>query len=346
MIFLDDLSKAEIEKMLVAIGEKPFRGRQIYKWMYGKNVFDFDKMTDLSIYLREKLNQKYNFRKFVLLNKKTSLADSSMKLLFGLEDGNRIESVVLEDGNRLTGCVSTQVGCRMGCSFCNTGKIGLIRNLTSGEIVRQILVMNSILAGSGKSLSNIVFMGMGEPLDNLQNLKIAIDIILDSDGLNFSHRKVTVSTCGLADELKYLFNELETPVNLAVSLNFADNSSRTKFMPVNSKYNLQYLVETLRSLPVQKRKRITIEYVLLKGINDSAYNARQLTKLLKNLPVKINLISYNASGGKYSPPNQNVIDDFQKILQNSGYSVFLRKSLGEDIMGACGQLYAEYEARD
>ncbi len=343
MIFLDDFNKADMEKALAAIGEKPFRGRQIYKWMYGKNVFEFEKMTDLSICLREKLNHNYRFRKFVLLDKKESLIDNSVKLLFGLDDSNRIESVILEDDGRFTGCVSTQVGCRMGCSFCNTSKIGLIRNLTPGEIVRQVLMMNSILAGRKRSLSNIVFMGMGEPLDNLENLKIAIDIILDSDGLNFSHRKVTVSTCGLADELKYLYNEMDTPVNLAVSLNFTNDSLRKTFMPINSKYNLKYLLETLRNLPVQKRKRITIEYVLLKGINDSINDAKQLAKLLKELPVKINLIPYNASDGMYSSPEQHVINMFQKSLQDAGYSAFIRKSLGKDIMGACGQLYADYK---
>jgi len=345
MTFLDDFSKADLEKALATIGEKPFRGRQIYKWMYGKNIFDFERMTDLSISLRERLNQHYSFRKFELLDKKESLTDNSVKILFGLEDGNRIESVILEDGDRFTGCISTQVGCRMGCSFCNTAKIGLIRNLTPGEIVRQVLMMNSILDVRKRSLSNIVFMGMGEPLDNLKNLKIAIDIILDSDGLNFSHRKVTVSTCGLADELKYLFNEMDTPVNLAVSLNFTDNSLRKTFMPVNSRYNLQYLLETLKNLPVQKRKRITIEYVLLKGINDSVADAKKLAGLLKKLPVKINLIPYNASEERYSSPEQDVICAFQKVLQDAGYSVFLRKSLGKDIMGACGQLYADYKSK-
>lgn len=343
MIYLDDLSKNELESEMSKIGEKPFRGRQLYKWMYSKGIFDFSEMTDLSKKLRTNLGQQYSFRRIQIVEKKQSSIDGSTKLLIELEDKNRIEAVILKDGQRLTGCVSTQVGCRMGCSFCSTSKIGLIRNLTIGEIVRQIIIMNSMLSENDEKLSNIVFMGMGEPLDNLNNLNEAIRIILDESGLNFSHRKVTVSTCGLAEELKKMYQEMDSAVNLAVSLNFADNQVREKYMPVNKKYPVENLISTLKSLPLQKRKRITIEYVLLKGINDTEQDAKNLSNLLKGLPVKINLIVYNDTNIGFDPAVDQKVLNFQEILQRSDFSVFVRKSLGSDIEGACGQLYAKYK---
>jgi len=189
MIYLDDFSKQELEYAMTELGEKPFRGRQLYKWMYSKGVFDFYEMTDLSKQLRQKLEQQYNFRNMEVIEKNQSAKDGSTKLLLELEDKNRVEAVILQDGERLTGCVSTQVGCRMGCSFCSTAKIGLIRNLKIGEIVRQIIFMNKILSEKGEKLSNIVFMGMGEPLDNLENLNESIKIILDENGLIFPTEK-------------------------------------------------------------------------------------------------------------------------------------------------------------
>ncbi|TYB32694.1 MAG: 23S rRNA (adenine(2503)-C(2))-methyltransferase RlmN [Flexistipes sinusarabici] len=345
MRFLDDLSKLDMEYEMTELGEKPFRGRQLYKWMYSKGVFDFQEMTDLSKQLRQKLKQRYSFRKIEVIEKKKSQNDGSTKLLLELDDRNRIEAVILKDGERLTGCVSTQVGCRMGCSFCSTAKIGLIRNLKIGEIVRQIIIMNRILNDQDEKLSNIVFMGMGEPLDNLDNLNEAIRIILDESGLNFSHRKVTVSTCGMADELNKMYKELDSPVNLAVSLNFTDNEMRQKFMPVSKKYPVESLIATLKKLPVQKRKRITIEYVLIKDINDSWKDAKYLAEMLRGLPVKINLIVYNDSDIGFNSAAEKNVFAFQKVLQDKGFSAFIRKSLGSDIEGACGQLYARYNKK-
>jgi len=346
MIYLDDFSKQELEYAMTELGEKPFRGRQLYKWMYSKGVFDFYEMTDLSKQLRQKLEQQYNFRNMEVIEKNQSAKDGSTKLLLELEDKNRVEAVILQDGERLTGCVSTQVGCRMGCSFCSTAKIGLIRNLKIGEIVRQIIFMNKILSEKGEKLSNIVFMGMGEPLDNLENLNESIKIILDENGLNFSHRKVTVSTCGMTDELNKMYEELDSPVNLAVSLNFTDNEMRQKYMPVSKKYPVESLISTLKNLPLQKRKRITIEYVLLKGINDTQKDAKYLAKMLKGLPVKINLIVYNDSDIGFDSATEENVLIFQEILQNKGFSAFIRKSLGSDIEGACGQLYAKYNQKN
>ena len=345
MKFLDDLSRQNLEYEMTELGEKPFRGRQLYKWMYSKGVFDLQEMTDLSKQLRQKLEQKYGFRKIEVIEKIQSKKDGSTKVLLELGDKNRIETVILRDGERLTGCVSTQVGCRMGCSFCSTAKIGLIRNLKIGEIVRQIIIMNRLLSEKNEKLSNIVFMGMGEPLDNLDNLNEAIKIILDENGLNFSHRKVTVSTCGMVNELKKMYEELDSPVNLAVSLNFTDNKIRQRYMPVSKKYPVEALISTLRNLPLQKRKRITIEYVLLKNINDSQMDAKYLAEVLRGLPVKINLIVYNDSDiGFNSAADENVLA-FQKVLLDKGFSAFIRKSLGSDIEGACGQLYAKYNKK-
>ncbi|MBZ4672673.1 23S rRNA (adenine(2503)-C(2))-methyltransferase RlmN [Deferribacterales bacterium Es71-Z0220] len=342
-ITLDNLSKQELTVFFTSIGEKKFRAEQVYKWLYSKYSDDFESMTDLSKTLREKLKAHTKLTKLEVAQITRSKIDGSMKILIKLSDNNYIESVILKDSERLTGCISSQIGCRMGCKFCNTAKIGLIRNLTSGEIVRQIQLINKIsLDEFGKKVSNLVFMGMGEPLDNMDNLIKALDIILDENGLGYSHRKITVSTSGVSNKIINLF-ELKNAPNIAISLNATTDETRNRIMPVNNKYPIKTLLTDIKKLPLQKRKRITFEYVMLKGINDSIDDAKRLIKLLKGIPSKVNLISYNITkDSEFQKISYEHILRFQKVLTDAGICALIRKSLGEDIDGACGQLYAKY----
>jgi len=324
---------------------KKFRGTQIYKWAHHQRVESVDDMTDLSIVDRQKLSEIAMFTTMEVVETRASKIDGSVKFLFRLSDGKHIEAVMLNDGRRYTACISSQVGCRMGCTFCSTAKLGLERNLTMGEIIKQVQRLNEYLAESDASLSNLVFMGMGEPLDNLDNVKKALDVLLDDEGYGFSHKKITVSTCGVADKIEELF-KMDTPVNLAVSLNSPDQEKRKSVMPIANKFSLNTLIDVLKKLPVQKRKSITIEYVLLKGVNDSLEDAKKLSILLKGLDnVKINLINYNTGGeAGYEPPSEKDTLKFQEYLIKNKIGVFIRKSLGSDIEGACGQLRAKYDA--
>ncbi len=340
---IDTLNLEELKSYVESIGEKSFRGIQLYKWIYSKNIFDFDEMTDLSKNFREKLKNNCNFTYFKLKNYKISEKDGSVKFLFELKDRNHIESVILKDGERFTACLSTQVGCRMDCKFCNTAKIGFHRNLNSAEIIKQVVFLNKYLSDNeGKKLTNLVFMGMGEPLDNYENLTKSLEILLDDEALNFSHRKITVSTCGLMDKLIKL-SESPVSVNMAISLNASTDDIRSRIMPVNNKYNINSIVKNLKRLTLRKGRRVTIEYVMFKGINDKRSDALRLVKMLKGLPVKLNLITYNKTeGSEFNPPDNETILQFQEILVKSNISCFIRKSLGDDIDGACGQLYANY----
>ncbi|MGA1861485.1 23S rRNA (adenine(2503)-C(2))-methyltransferase RlmN [Deferribacter thermophilus] len=338
---IDNLSIKELQKFIIDLNEKPFRAKQLYKWIYQKGITSFEEMTDLPLNFRDKLSDIFEFTKITPIEQLLSKLDGSIKVLFELEDKNYIESVLMFDGERVTACVSTQVGCRMGCKFCNTAKIGLIRNLTSGEIIRQIIYLKDLARQNNKLLSNIVFMGMGEPLDNYENLTNSLDIILDEDGLNFSHRKVTVSTCGIIDKLYTLSKNYK--VNIAISLNASSNKIRSKLMPINKKFNIEEIIKSIKNLPIPKRKRITIEYVLIDGINNTKRDANLLVKLLKGLPVKVNLIVYNKiKDSQFNPPDLNYALNFQKTLINNGVATFIRKSFGQDIEAACGQLYAKY----
>jgi 23S rRNA (adenine2503-C2)-methyltransferase len=342
MIKIDNYTKAGLIDFCESLNEKSFRGKQLYKWMFSKKIFDFDEMTDLSKPFRKKLKEVAEFTKIEIQTTQSSKKDSSTKFLFKLEDDNFIESVILVDDKRYTACVSSQVGCRMGCTFCNTAKIGLIRNLTTAEIVKQVIKMNEFLQEKyDKKLTNIVFMGMGEPLDNFDNLVNAFKIIQDDEGLNFSHRKVTVSTSGIVPLIIKL-TSLEKAPNIAISLNATDDTIRSQIMPINKKYPIKTIIECLKTISLDKRKRVTIEYVLLNGINDSLKNAEKLANMLKNLPIKVNLINYNKTADiELKSPDRAQVLKFQEVLVNANISCFIRKSLGSDIDGACGQLYAK-----
>ncbi len=342
--YIDSHCLDGLKEFAVSEGMEKFRGEQIYKWIHHSGCEDIAGMTNLPNSVREKLAEKVKFTVMDPVKVQRSAQDGSVKVLFRLEDGEHIESVILSDGTRMTACISSQVGCRMGCAFCSTAAMGLKRNLTVGEILKQVKRLNGILAESDDRLNNIVFMGMGEPLDNIDNVLEAITVLLDDNGYGFSHKKITLSTCGVAENIEKLF-KIKTPVNLAVSINASTQEQRKSIMPVSAKYPLSDLMKVLKNLPLQKRKSITIEYVLLKGINDSMKDADNLVKLLKGLDkVKVNLILYNSGADeKYQAPEEKDALKFQQYLINNRIGVFIRKSLGSDIDGACGQLRARHE---
>lgn len=344
--YIDSHSLQGLKDFAVANGMEKFRGAQVYKWVHHRGSENIAEMTDLSAAVRQKLMEMTKITVCEPVKYQVSAQDGSVKALFRMEDGEHVESVVLSDGTRMTACISSQVGCRMGCAFCSTAKMGLVRNLTVGEILKQVKRLNEYLAKDDRKLNNIVFMGMGEPLDNIDNVLEAITILLDDDGYGFSHKKITLSTCGVTDNIIKLF-QIDTPVNLAVSINAPTQEKRKELMPVSNKYPLAELVKTLKTLPIQKRKSITIEYVMLKGINDSIKDADDLAKLLKGLEkVKVNLILYNSGADPvYQAPDENDALKFQQYLINKKIGVFIRKSLGSDIDGACGQLRANYEKK-
>ena len=341
--YIDSHCLQGLKDFAVSMGFEKFRGEQIYKWAHNRGSENIAEMTDLSAAIRQKLADIAVFTVMEVVATQRSEQDGSVKVLFRLEDGEHIESVILNDGKRYTACISSQVGCRMGCAFCSTASMGLKRNLTVGEILKQVKRLNEILAEQDEKLTNLVFMGMGEPLDNTDNVLEALTVLLDDNGYGFSHRKITVSTCGVTDSIKKLFS-IDTPVNLAVSINASTQEKRKGIMPISNKFPLAELVKTLKELPIQKRKSVTIEYVLLKGVNDSIEDAQNLAKLLKGLDrLKVNLILYNAGADKeFKAPDQKDALKFQQYLINNRIGVFIRKSLGSDIDGACGQLRANY----
>jgi len=316
-----------------------YRAGQILKWIYNREADTFDIMTNLGKEIRKLLSLNFTINRLDIIQIERS-QDGSRKYLFRLEDGNHIESVLIPEKDHYTLCISSQVGCAQGCRFCLTAKGGFVRNLSKSEIVAQVrdILKDQI---SSKRITNIVFMGMGEPLANLQNVIKAIHTITEADfGLGFSSRRVTVSTAGFVSKLSALGNE--TRVNLAVSLNATDNKTRDFLMPVNKKYPIEELLDACRRYNLRPGSKITFEYILIKGINDSAENANQLAELLKEIRSKINLIPFNEhEGSDFKRPEESVISNFREILVKKGCTTMVRRSKGEDISAACGQLSAK-----
>ena len=315
-----------------------YRADQIQKWVYLRQADNFDVMTDLSKNIRSSLSHQFIISRLENELVETS-RDGSAKYLFKLKDGKRIESVLIPERDHYTLCVSSQVGCAQDCRFCLTAAGGFERNLTRGEIVAQVRDIKRDL-GDQKRLTNIVFMGMGEPLANYKNLVSAIGILTDNDaGLRFASRRVTVSTAGLVSKIIALGHD--TRVNLAVSLNATDNKTRNRLMPINRKYPLEELMEACRQYIPAPGRRITFEYILIKGINDSAGDAERLVKLLRSIRCKINLIPFNTHEGcDFERPAEAVIQAFYDILFDKNFTVIIRRSKGQDISAACGQLRA------
>ena len=335
LISLKDFTPADLELWVQEVGQPAFRARQLLKWIYAQNTEDFQEMTDLSKDFRAWLTQ-YARLPCVTREKVLMDEDGTRKFLFRLDDGERIESVLINEERRLTLCVSSQVGCAFGCHFCLTGHAGFRRNLTAGEIVDQVCAARREL-GMNERLTNLVFMGMGEPLANFKEVVKALEIIISDRGLNFSTRRVTLSTVGLVPEMLQLSRLV--PIKLAVSLHAADNETRSLLMPINHRYPLEELLAACRRLELPSRQRITFEYLLLDGVNDSPEEADKMAKLLRGLRAKINLIPFNEyPGAIFRRPSPTRIAEFQKILQEKHYTATTRQSRGVRIRAACGQL--------
>ncbi len=332
---LRDMTLEEIERFIAVGGKEKYRARQIMKWLYRQGAVSFDEMTNLAKDLRTALAGLARISQPDLEVIQTS-SDTTKKVLFRLEDGLFIESVLIPGKNHWTICISTQAGCRMGCRFCLTGQGGLKRNLQVSEITSQITILQRTLP-EGPQIRNIVLMGMGEPLDNYDAVLKAVRIITSDYGLGFSNRKVTLSTCGIAPMIARLGSDI--CINLAISLNAPDNEKRCDLMPVNRKYPLEKLLDACRHYPMPGRRMLTFEYILIAGVNDSARDANKLVALLKGLHCKLNLIAFNEyPGSAYKTPSQESISAFQQILLKNHYTAILRASKGRDILAACGQL--------
>ena len=341
---IKDLTPAQLVSWLEERGAPPYRAGQILRWIYQRQATDFETMTDLGKDLRALLDEYFVVQVLQPQRVETS-TDGSMKILFGLRDGNRIESVLIPEKDHYTLCLSTQVGCAQGCRFCMTAHCGLVRNLKPGEILSQILYARCKTAKAETAsmpLTNIVLMGMGEPLANYQNVVQAVSVMTDpDDGLRFSNRRVTLSTAGLAPRLGDLSRD--TRINLAVSINATDNRTRSMLMPINRSYPLEVLLEACRRCDLTPRRRITFEYILIDGINDSPADAKRLAGLLRPIRAKINLIPFNEfEGARFKRPPESTIGLFQEILVKHHYTAVIRQSKGQDISAACGQLHAEY----
>lgn len=334
-----ELELGELEAALEVRGVERFHARQLFRWIYRRGMTDFERMTDLSRPLRAKLEADFALTTPRVVSDEVSV-DGTRKFLLELADGRRIESVFIPDTPSMTFCISTQVGCAMACGFCLTGKMGLVRNLTAGEIAGQVRV----LAGATGLLDqpfNIVLMGMGEPLHNYDNTMKALRMLHDEHGLAVSPRRVTLSTVGIVPGLERLAREPLMP-NLAVSLHATTEEQRTRLVPPNKKYALAAIIEACRRFPLKKRNRITFEYVLLDGVNDTPEDARRLVKLLSGIRAKVNLIPLNpAPGIPYERPSDARVDRFAQILADRHLTVSVRKSRGRDIRAACGQLIVE-----
>ncbi|MFC1549389.1 23S rRNA (adenine(2503)-C(2))-methyltransferase RlmN [Nitrospirota bacterium] len=334
---LKTLSEPRMLEFMERHGQPAYRARQILQWIYERGIREIGEITVFSKALRESLDRVAYISSLDLINTQTSM-DGTEKYLFGLEDGLSMESVLIPDEDRLTLCVSSQVGCQMGCSFCRTASMGFIRNLQAHEIVDQLIATSAHAAG--RRISNIVFMGMGEPLMNLDNVVEAISRI--NTFMKLSRRRITVSTSGVCPkipELQRLLSDRGIYVNLAISLNATTDEVRSGIMPVNRKYPLKELMEAVRSFPLSKTRNITFEYVLISDLNDSHEDARRLGRMLRGIPNKINIIPMNEfEGCDLRRPSDERIDVFQGWLKGEGLTALVRKSKGQDILASCGQL--------
>ena len=332
------MTKKELEDFCLSINETKYRASQIRNWIYLKNASNFDMMTDLSRKFRDKINEVLQISTYKIRQKQISL-DGTVKYLLEFEDGSCVEAVLMRFDNRenLTACVSSQVGCQMGCKFCATAKRGFIRNLEPFEIVEQVLAIQNDLK---LKVTNVVFMGQGEPLQNLDNVLKAIEIL--NNEFQIGKRRITLSTCGVVSGINKLA-EINFQPNLAISVHCSNDKKRSEIMPINKKYPINVLIQSLKDFVNVKKNRVTIEYTLIGEYNDSIYDARELSLLIKDLKCNINLIIYNpVLGDKFKRPEKISIQKFKYILEQSGKKVTIRLERGADIDAACGQLSGKY----
>ena len=337
------MERGALESALGADGHSRFRARQIFRWIYRRGITDAAAMTDLPHDLRAYLHASFTLTTPAVAQRETSV-DGTEKFLLRLADGRHIESVFIPETPAMTFCLSTQVGCAMACAFCLTGKMGLVRNLTAGEITGQVRVLADALQMRGSTF-NIVLMGMGEPLHNYDETMKALRILTDEHGFGLSPRRITLSTVGILPALERLASEPVMP-NLAISLHAPTDAIRGRLVPLNKKYGVAEIIDACRRFPVRARGRITFEYVLLGGVNDSPADARALAKLLGGVKAKVNVIPLNAAAGiPFERPSDEAIDRFARVLSERGVIVSVRKSRGRDIRAACGQLIVEGEKK-
>jgi 23S rRNA (adenine2503-C2)-methyltransferase len=336
------LGREALAAEMAEFGAEPFRARQLWHWIYHRGATDFAVMTSLSRSFRERLAVRYELRRAVISNASTSV-DGTRKWLLCFPDGEEVETVHIPEEDRGTLCISSQVGCTLTCSFCHTGTQRLVRNLTAAEIVQQVMIVRDALGEwpspqDDRQLTNIVLMGMGEPLYNYENVAAALRIIMDPEGLSISRRKITLSTSGVVPMIRRCGAELA--VNLAVSLHAVRDEVRDRLVPLNRKYPIAELLAACRSYPgASNARRITFEYVMLRGVNDSPSDARELVRLLAGIPAKVNLIPFNPwPGALYQCSTETAIKAFSDIVFAAGYSAPVRTPRGRDILAACGQL--------
>ena len=325
----------ELQEEMLAIGEKGFRSRQIYSWIHEKLVDDFEEMTNLSKTLRQKLEAAYEIRRVKMEKRQISKIDGTNKFLFCLKDGNMVESVLMKYKHGNSVCISSQVGCRMGCRFCASTLDGLERNLTPSEMLRQVYQIQKI---TGERVSNIVIMGTGEPLDNYDNFLKFIHMVSDEHGLNISQRNITASTCGIVPNIRRLAEE-KLQITLALSLHGSNQEKRRSLMPVANKYELQEVLEACDYYFEKTGRRITFEYSLVHGVNDTPEDAKELMGILKDRNCHLNLIPVNPIKERnYEKPDKKSAENFKNKLEKNGINVTIRREMGSDIDGACGQL--------
>jgi len=335
---LSSMTVDQLESWFEQQGKRAFRGRQVFKWLHAGCAIGYSEMTDLAKAVRAWLEESAPLRTVEIVEEQQA-DDETLKFRYRLFDGAEVEGVFMPEERRSTLCVSTQVGCGMGCKFCATASMGLVRNLSAGEIAGQLeaVVRRLRTEENQRPVSNIVFMGMGEPLANLEATVTAVEILLDQRGMGLSRRHLTVSTAGLVPAMQEFVHRV--PAKLAVSLNATTDEVRSRIMPVNQKFNLKKLMECCRNLPLQHTDRVTFEYVMLGGVNDSQDDAQRLVKLLSVIRAKINLIPFNEFEGiPFSRPDPKRVEAFQEYLTSRNVSAFVRRSRGESLRGACGQL--------
>ncbi|MFO8111790.1 MAG: 23S rRNA (adenine(2503)-C(2))-methyltransferase RlmN [Desulfosalsimonadaceae bacterium] len=335
---ITELSRNQLAAWFEANSMRSFRADQVMRWIYNRRASSFDDMTNINKGVREQLTRHFTIRPLVMVEDRRA-ADGTRKLAFALEDDNRIETVLIGEKDHYTLCISTQAGCAMGCTFCMTAKGGLIRNLTPGEIIGQVMAARE-MCPEDRPLTNIVLMGMGEPLANYENVMQALSVITDAEnGLKFASRRITLSTAGIVPKIALMGKE--SKIRLAVSLNAPDDETRNMLMPVNRTYPIEMLLDACKAYARIHRDRITFEYILIKGINDSVGHAKQLAKLLAPIRGKVNLIPCNPhEGSPYSRPDASAIEAFHAALIEKHYTAMIRWSKGDDISAACGQLAA------
>ena len=331
---IKDYNLEELKQELVKIGEKPFRAEQIFKWIFQEKVKSFDEMTNISLELREKLKKEYTICNFNILKKQES-KDGTIKYLFDVLDGNAIETVLMSYHHGYSICVSSQIGCKMGCKFCASTGINFIRNLSSGEIVEQILAVEQ---DTGVRISNVVFMGIGEPLDNYDNVINAIHILNNQKGLSIGARHISISTSGLVPKI-YKLAEENIPCTLSISLHATTNEKRSSMMPVNDAYPIEELIKACKDYIKKTNRRISFEYALAKDNNDNKEDAKELVHLLKGMLCHVNLIPINKiENGSFTKSSNENIMKFRDYLNDHGIVATIRRELGSDIDAACGQL--------